>query len=151
MSLLTLVAILEDGMPAYCSGEMSPSAREACEGTAAMYEQDGYAPPWIGYLAELGGEFVGSCAFKSAPRQGQAEIAYWTFAEFEGQGIGSAMVRELILLARRTDPKVIVTAQTLPAESPSTAILRKLGFVELGTAEHPEDGLVWQWARVPRP
>ena len=38
-----------------------------------------------------------------------------------------------------------VFAQTLPEESASTSILRKLGFRLLGRVEHPEDGPVWEW------
>jgi hypothetical protein len=40
---------------------------------------------------------------------------------------------------------VTVTAQTLPEENPSTSVLRKLNFRMVGSVEHPEDGLVWEW------
>jgi hypothetical protein len=43
------------------------------------------------------------------------------------------------------DAEVIATAQTLPRESASTAILKKLGFVLIGTVNDPEDGEVWEW------
>lgn len=41
--------------------------------------------------------------------------------------------------------KVLIAAQTLPQESASTTILRRLGFALVGTVDHPEDGPVWEW------
>jgi [ribosomal protein S5]-alanine N-acetyltransferase len=55
------------------------------------------------------------------------------------------MGRQLIELARKTDPSVRVTAQTLPTENASTRVLQKLGFTRIGEVNHPEDGLVWEW------
>jgi hypothetical protein len=40
---------------------------------------------------------------------------------------------------------VTVAAQTLPEENASTSILKKLKFSFVGSVEHPEDGLVWEW------
>jgi RimJ/RimL family protein N-acetyltransferase len=58
------------------------------------------------------------------------------------------MARNLMELAWQTDPTLTVVAQTLPAESASTAILRKLGFRLAGTVQHPTDGEVWEWVRA---
>jgi len=33
----------------------------------------------------------------------------------------------------------------LPEENASTSVLKKLRFRLVGTVEHPEDGLVWEW------
>jgi len=38
-----------------------------------------------------------------------------------------------------------VFAQTLPKDSPSTTVLKNLGFTHRDTLLHPEDGLVWEW------
>jgi [ribosomal protein S5]-alanine N-acetyltransferase len=38
-----------------------------------------------------------------------------------------------------------VAAQTLPEESASTSVLKKLGFRLVGQVEHPEDMPVWEW------
>jgi hypothetical protein len=38
-----------------------------------------------------------------------------------------------------------VAAQTLPEENASTSVLKKLQFSFVGSVEHPEDGLVWEW------
>ncbi|VTS06431.1 GNAT family N-acetyltransferase [Tuwongella immobilis] len=119
--------------------------------TQSLTQQVGYVPPWIGYLVRnSSGEWVGTCGFKSPPQSGQVEIAYFTFPEFEGRGIATAMARRLLELAQAADPAVQVIAQTLPMESPSTSILRKLGFRLRGTVHHPDDGDVWEWEQ-PQP
>lgn len=105
--------------------------------------------PWGGYVAEANGVQVGECAFKSAPINGQVEVAYHTFAEFERQGFGTEMARELVAIARRTDSSLVVIAQTLRETNASTRILAKLGFTCHGTVYHPEDGEVWEWHLPP--
>jgi hypothetical protein len=55
------------------------------------------------------------------------------------------MAEALIELGRRADTNAVIAAQTLPQESASTSILRRLGFALIGTVEHPEDGPVWEW------
>ena len=114
-------------------------------GFSELYESVGFEQPWVGYLALDGSIPVGTCAFKSPPCDGRAEIAYATFTGFEGRGFATAMAAELLALARRHDPTVIVTAQTLPQRNASHRVLEKLGFSHVATLEHPEDGTVWEW------
>ncbi|MCE9552933.1 MAG: GNAT family N-acetyltransferase [Planctomycetes bacterium] len=145
---LHLLEILADGRPD-TEVSLSEVARGVCDAMAALYRQTGYLPPWIGYLALLDGEIVGTCAFKSPPRDGCAEIAYFTFPGHERRGIATEMARRLVELARNADQRVIPTAQTLPEENASTAILRRLGFIQTGIAHDPEVGEVWAWERLP--
>lgn len=115
------------------------------EFTAQHYQKSGYVPPWIAYLAVENAEPLGTCAFKTAPSGGRVEIAYGTMSGLEGKGIATAMARELIEIARREDEGLVVFAQTLPLECASTSILKKLGFKRIGSVQHPEDGMVWEW------
>lgn len=110
-----------------------------------LYARVGFEPPWIGYLARFDGELVGTCGFKSPPIDGRVELAYFTFPEFEGRGIATAMARELVRVARQRDATVAIAAQTLPERNASHRVLEKLGFTHVATLEHPEDGLVWEW------
>ena len=87
------------------------------------------------------------CAFTSAPSAGRVEIAYHTFPPFEGQGVATAMVSELLTRARQADPEIDLFAHTLPERNASTTILRKLGFEFLGEVTHPEEGAIWEWRR----
>jgi RimJ/RimL family protein N-acetyltransferase len=144
---LRLIEIGVDGAPARCPGLLPPAARDVLEGTQALYEAVGFQPPWVGYLVDRDGDVVGACAFKGPPENGRVEIAYHTFPEFEGRGVAREMARQLVQLAEKADPAVIVTAQTLPVESASTKILRGLGFKLEGPVESEEDGTVWQWSR----
>ncbi len=113
--------------------------------TLTLYELEGFLPPWLAYVALAGDLPVGTCAFKSAPRDGEVEIAYFTFPAFEGRGVASWMAQRLVSIAHEHEARPEIFAQTLPKPSPSTAILQKLGFIHRDSLLHPEDGLVWEW------
>jgi RimJ/RimL family protein N-acetyltransferase len=113
-----------------------------------MYEQTKPNSPWLGYLLEKDAVIVGSCAFKSNPKAGRVEIAYFTFPEFEGRGFATEMAKQLLLIATTADSNVQVYAQTLPVNSASTKILEKLGFTFSGSVNHSEDGFVWEWIKI---
>jgi RimJ/RimL family protein N-acetyltransferase len=140
-----LVAITQNGeltKPVACA---SPWAAKVVEATVQLYRAVGYEPPWVGYLAFENGMCVGSCGFKSPPQNNRVEIAYFTFPQHESRGVATRMASELVRLALDQMPAVTVAAQTLPDESASTSILKKLRFRYVGSVEHPEDGLVWEW------
>lgn len=144
MTELRLLPILSDGGTA-APVRLSADCAEILAATAAMYRATGFQPPWIGYLAMHGDEPVGTCAFKCAPEDGKAEIAYFTFPEFEHRGFATAMARQLVALARTEAPSIVVTAQTLPVKNFSNRILENLGFRQVGTAQDPDAGVVWVW------
>jgi [ribosomal protein S5]-alanine N-acetyltransferase len=141
---IRLVPITESGAAAEAI-EIPAPASDVLTATAGMYRATGFAPPWIGYLAVSGDRTVGTCAFKTAPANGHVEIAYFTFPEFEGRGIATAMACRLVALARAAHPDIVVTAQTLPVRNASNKILEKLGFALAGTATDAEAGDVWEW------
>ena len=119
--------------------------KQTCAMTASFYRVVGFEPPWIGYVSVSDGQPVGGGGCKGAPRDGRVEIAYFTLPEFEGQGFASATARELIRIAKRAAPEVVVAAQTLPIPNASNTLLKKLGFSFHGALQHPEDGEVWEW------
>lgn len=129
----------------------APSATEVVrmvvEATLRLYQSGGFLRPWVGYLAFEDGRAVGACGFKSCPRAGRVEIAYFSLPGNEGRGLGTAMAARLVEIARDADPELIVFAQTLPEENASTSVLKKCGFHYVRSVEHPEDGLVWEWER----
>jgi uncharacterized damage-inducible protein DinB/RimJ/RimL family protein N-acetyltransferase len=145
----TLVPITEDGSPARTIAEIPPAGVEAAHATAALYRRRGYEPPWIGYLVVEDGACVGTCAFTAPPHEGRVEIAYFTFPPHEGRGIATRAAAELIRVARNASRDIVVAAQTLPSESASTSILKKLGFRRIGEVENSEDGIVWEWRLDP--
>ncbi|MCA9177420.1 MAG: GNAT family N-acetyltransferase [Planctomycetales bacterium] len=135
-----LAAIVEDDFIA-----------SAVEATLEHYGRVGFAPPWIGYVGLRNQTPVGVCGFKGRPREQRVEIAYGTAPGLEGQGIATAMARELVRIAQVADPQLTILAQTLPVESASTTILTRLGFEKRRVVDHPEDGPVWEWELPPLP
>lgn len=142
---MELIAITESGALARPAPSTPEVAAEAVQAMIELYRKVGYEPPWIGYLAIESGACVGICGFKSPPENNRVEIAYFTFPEHESRGVATRMASELIRLALDKLPGVTVAAQTLPVENASTTILKKLQFRLMGSLEHPDDGLVWEW------
>jgi ribosomal-protein-alanine N-acetyltransferase len=90
---------------------------------------------------------VGSCAFKTAPQpNGEVEIAYYVFPDYERRGYGTAMAGRLVELALGDSKIQRVIAQTLPEINASARILTRIGFTLLGEVTDPTDGRVWTWA-----
>ena len=125
--------------------EAHPDCKQHLQISIDYYTRIGFVPPWIGYYAKLNNEFVGAAGFKGPPKNNKVEIAYGTFPLCEGKGIGTEICRQLVLLAIATDPEIIITARTLPEENASAGILKKNGFILLGTVWDDEDGNVWEW------
>lgn len=142
---LRLVPIGRLGIHDEPVSELSDQGREVCGSMAEMYDQMGFVPPWIGYLGLTQGSVVGTCALTGAPKAGRVEIAYGTFPGREGRGDATGMAGLLAALAAATPAGVRVIAQTVPEETASAAVLRRLGFRLLGVVVHPQDGHVWEW------
>lgn len=142
---LGLLPIRREGLPEGFSLEPSEEADRVVKATLDLYDRVGYREPWTGYLAIDERTVVGSCGFKSPPADGRVEIAYFTFPGYQGRGFATGMAAFLVSLATRADPAVTVAAQTLPEESASTTVLRRLGFERAAEVDHPEDGRVWEW------
>ena len=138
---LALIAIDERGTCAVAA----PGLDEIGPMFADLYARSGFVPPWIGYVAVREGVPLGTCGFKGPPRDGRVEIAYQTFPGFEGRGVATDMARRLVEMAHAGDPRVRVTARTLPQKSASTSVLRKAGFYLQGIVEDADDGPVWEW------
>jgi len=143
---VALIPIDRDGTLRGYTGALPEVMGEVLQGTVSLYRTAGFEEPWICYLALASGAPVGTCGFKSPPRDGRVEIAYFTFPEAEGRGIATAMAAALLAVAKPF--RVIVAAQTLPRRNASHRVLEKLGFEYFAAMVHPEDGDVWEW-RLP--
>ena len=113
--------------------DQSGSVPGVLEQTNALYCRCGFEPPWICYLAQEQGWWVGTCGFAGPPSEGEVEIAFVTFPGQEGRGVATRMATALLALtgpaAARNGLRFV--AHTLPQEGASTSILRRLGFVPL--------------------
>lgn len=142
---MELIEITQEGKPAKVHDDLPEIVTEVLNSATELYRKQGYQKPWIGYLAVEDGRCVGTCAFKTPPRNNEVEIAYFTFPEYEGRGVACCMASELIKIARNQIPTLTITAQTLPEPNASNKVLKKLGFAFSDEVEHPEDGRVWEW------
>jgi [ribosomal protein S5]-alanine N-acetyltransferase len=109
------------------------------------YPKTGYNPPWVGYFVLMQNQVVGTCGFTGKPRHGKVEIAYWTFKQFEGQGVASFSCKELISIAWSNDSSLTITAKTAPEYNASTKILQKNGFDFKEIVQDEEIGDAWLW------
>ncbi|TKK67240.1 GNAT family N-acetyltransferase [Ilyomonas limi] len=123
-----------------------PECVEILQVYPPFYKKVGFNKPWIGYFITFNGvEIIGGGGYKGKPINGKVEIAYGTFKNYQGQGIGTEICRQLTLLAFQTDPTLQITARTLPDNLASIRILKKNGFKCLGTVYDEEDGNVLEW------
>lgn len=99
----------------------------------------------MGYLALENDTIVGTCAFRSPPRNGEVEIAYFTFPEFEGRGLATKMARHLIQIVKNAELRTRIFAFTLPEKNASNRILQKLGFGFAGETRDEDGLIVWRW------
>lgn len=142
---MKLIPLSELGQPTEPISDLPKEAIDVGAAYVSLYQSVGYQSPWLGYLALVDGTCVGSCGFKAPPKDNRVEIAYFIFSAFEGKGMATRMAEALLSMSSHAAPQVVVAAQTLPKESPSTTILKKLGFKHVATLQHPEDGEVWEW------
>ena len=120
-----------------------------CQQLLSMYDdfypKIGFNIPWVGYFVVRKYQIVGFGGFVGQPKDGKVEISYWTFKEFERQGIASFACNELVSIAYQTDPSLTITAKTAPAHNASTKILEKNNFLFTEIVQDEEIGDAWLW------
>jgi [ribosomal protein S5]-alanine N-acetyltransferase len=109
------------------------------------YPKIGFNKPWVGYFVINNNQVVGTGGFTGQPKNGKVEIAYWTFKEFEGQGVATFACKELITISKKADPQIIITAKTAPEYNASTKILQNNGFTFSEIVQDDEIGEAWLW------
>jgi [ribosomal protein S5]-alanine N-acetyltransferase len=133
-------------------GAVAPLARGMVEQTLSFHRRIASPAEYGGFLAAdaVSAQVIGGCGFKGGPdAHGDVEIAYGTFAPYEGLGYAKAMARALIRRAAASGAPNII-AHTLPELGASVAVLRGIGFRNVGTViSDPEDGPVWRWELPP--
>ncbi len=84
---------------------------------------------------------VGHCGFHGPPdRIGRAEIGYTVFSQFRGLGYAKEAARGLVDWAFERGEREVY-ASVSPNNAPSLAVVRSLGFMQVGTQEDEVDGL----------
>lgn len=86
-------------------------------------------------------EVIGHCGFHGPPEViGRAEIGYTVFRPFRGKGFAKEAARALVEWAL-TNGETKVYASVSPDNAPSLAVVRSLGFKQVGTQVDEVDGL----------
>jgi [ribosomal protein S5]-alanine N-acetyltransferase len=109
------------------------------------YQKIGFNIPWVGYFVVRQNKIVGSCGFTGQPKDGKVEISYWTFKDYEKQGIASFSCKELLSISQQHDPTVKITAKTAPEYNVSTKILQNNGFAFTTIVQDDGIGDAWLW------
>jgi RimJ/RimL family protein N-acetyltransferase len=100
-----------------------------------------FVEPHVRMLVGLGG-------FKGPPSSDAAvEIGYAIAPAFQGQGLATDAVGQMVQRAFEDAAVRAVDAHTLGHVNPSTRVLEKSGFRKVGEANDPDDGVIWHWRR----
>jgi len=84
---------------------------------------------------------IGHCGFHGPPDViGRAEIGYTVFTAFRGQGYAKESARALTAWALEQG-EIDVFASVAPHNAASLAVVRSIGFRQIGTQEDEVDGL----------
>ena len=141
----SLIRCGADGIPLTPISDVPEAIAATYAANADLYRRLGFVPPWVSYVAVDNGNAVGGGAFVGPPRENRVEIAYFTVEELEGLGYATRTATELVAIARKADPGIIITAFTLRESNASTKILQRLGLRLFGDAKDPDAGDVWEW------
>ena len=93
---------------------------------------------------------VGFGGFKGPPRDGAVELGYAIAPGWEGRGVATAAVRELLVEAFAAPAVRAVLAHTRPEPGASARVLEKAGFVHEGEVPDEQIGTAWRF-RLARP
>jgi [ribosomal protein S5]-alanine N-acetyltransferase len=121
---------------------------EAIKHSYQVLKNDPSIEAWGMYLviSRADNLLIGICGFKGKPTpDGIVEIGYEIKPSHRQKGLASEAAQALVHYALDDEHITQVQAHTLPAESPSTHILEKIGFQYTDTVEDPTDGTIWKW------
>src|SRR2546421_11569319 len=106
---------------------------------------------WMGRFmtGRESGEAIGHCGFHGPPEViGRAEIGYTVFAQHRGRGDAKGASAALVKWAFQHGEKHVY-ASVSPTNAPSLAVLKSLGFKQVGTQDDEVDGLELVFAIEP--
>lgn len=121
-----------------------PEFPEAFEFAADTLRRSPADANWWLHLFLVDGRLVGSGGFVGPPDDGVVEIGYEIAPELRGRGYATAAAGAMIAKADAAGVHTVI-AHTLPVSSPSTGVLRTLGFRHTGEVDDPADGTLWRW------
>jgi [ribosomal protein S5]-alanine N-acetyltransferase len=157
---LRLVLISDEMCAALIDGDRAEAERLLGAAIPAWYPDDrelvGYLPRQLKRLREMperaawmarflvvsdGAECAGHAGFHGPPEHsGRAEIGYTVFEPFRGRGLATEACAALTAWAFEQGERAVFLS-IRPDNAASLAIAKKLGYLEVGSQDDPEDGL----------
>lgn len=116
----------------------------------AMYTKHPDGHPWgsLFFVDQHVRTLVGFGGFKGPPSpEAVVEIGYAIAPAFQGRGLATDAVAQMVQRAFGDTTVRAVDAHTLGQINPSTRVLEKSGFRKIGEANDPDEGVVWHWRR----
>ncbi|MDP1631773.1 MAG: GNAT family N-acetyltransferase [Caulobacter sp.] len=101
---------------------------------------------WMHFIVHVTDiRLIGLGGFKGEPEDGTVEIGYELAPGYRGRGLATEAARGMVDHAFANPGVDRVIAHTLPTESASTTILKRLGLRFDGELDDPDDGYIWRW------
>jgi len=88
---------------------------------------------------------VGWGGFKGRPRDGVIELGYAVAPSWQGRGVATAAVREMLREAFAVPEVQAIIAHTRAEPDPSARVLEKVGFVRAGEVPNEAVGTAWRF------
>lgn len=101
---------------------------------------------WCPFVVVLDGRMIGHAGYHGPPgvnalqRPDAIEVGYTIYESFRGRGYATAATAELLRMAEERGVHRYF-ASCAPGNAPSLAIIRKLGFTQVGEVVDEVDGL----------
>ena len=93
------------------------------------------------------GQTLGTASFMATDHAEIVEIGYGTASEFQGMGVASRGIAQMLAQAQAYDCAKCCVAKTASSNIASQRVLEKNGFIPCGKSIDPEDGELVLWSR----
>lgn len=106
-------------------------AKYTPEGEEKWIEQNNSSENAAALVCEVEGKIAGNCGISRAPRlkiRHRASVAIALLSEFWGQGIGTAMFREMIRIAEGWEDVSQIELEFVEGNARARALYEKMGF-----------------------
>jgi RimJ/RimL family protein N-acetyltransferase len=137
----------------FAVGELRPGHPGIWERRAGQIRADPSVAPWLVRLIveRATGRVVGDVGLHDAPIDGMVEIGYSVRPEQRRRGIALEAAAGLFSWAAGRPGVTTFRASISPDNDASLAVVRRLGFTEVGDQWDDEDGLELIWERPAGP
>ncbi len=104
-------------------------------------------PAWYSFFLFVTDEnqAVGSGGFRGQPENGRVEVGYGVAKSFQGQGVATRAIAQVVEFAFKVEQNCEVFAETSVTNIASRRVVEKVGFQPIGQRDTASDGVVDQW------